>query len=112
MDRLAGLLGGLGGYGSESPTGTMTEAELAALRFAQMKAKMDEMSRARQMGDVYTQGTPADVEFLRGYNPQANTMQNIPPYAGGMSMRNAMPMQNTMMPQNIDLNAILRMLTR
>ena len=112
MDRLAGLLGGLGGYGSESPTGTMTEAELAALRFAQMKAKMDEMSRARQMGDVYTQGTPSDVDFLRGYNPQANTMQNIPPYAGGMSMRNAMPMQNTMMPQNIDLNAILRMLTR
>jgi len=112
MDRLAGLLGGLGGYGSESPTGTMTEAELAALRFAQMKAQMDEMSRARQMGDVYTQGTPSDVDFLRGYNPQANTMQNIPPYAGGMSLRNAMPMQNTMMPQNIDLNAILRMLTR
>jgi len=108
MDRLAGLLGGLGGYGSESPTGTMTEAELAALRFAQMKAQMDEMSRARQMGDVYTQGTPSDVDFLRGYNPQANTMQNIPPYAGGMSMRNAMPM----MPQGMDLNAIIRMLTR
>jgi len=109
MDRFSGLLGG---SGSKSPTGTMTEAELAALRFAQMKAQMDEMSRARQMGDVYTQGTPSDVDFLRGYNPQANTMQNIPPYAGGMSLRNAMPMQNTMMPQNIDLNAILRMLTR
>jgi len=109
MDRLAGLLGG---SNSKSPTGTMTEAELAALKFAQMKAQMDEMSRLRQMGDVYTQGTPSDVDFLRGYNPQANTMQNIPPYAGGMSMRNAMPMQNTMMPQGIDLNTILRMLTR
>lgn len=109
MDRFAGLLGGSGG---KSPTVNMTEAELAALRFAQMKAQMDEMSRARQMGDVYTQGTPADVEFLRGYNPQANTMQNIPPYAGGMSMRNAMPMQNQMMPQSMDLNAIIRMLTR
>jgi hypothetical protein len=109
MDRFSGLLGGSGG---KSPTGTMTEAELAALKFAQMKAQMDEMSRARQMGDVYTQGTPSDVGFLRGYNPQANTMQNIPPYAGGMSLRNAMPMQNTIMPQNIDLNAILRMLTR
>jgi hypothetical protein len=105
MDRLAGLLGG---SNSKSPTGTMTEAELAALKFAQMKAQMDEMSRLRQMGDVYTQGTPSDVDFLRGYNPQANTMQNIPPYAGGMSMRNAMPM----MPQGIDLNTILRMLTR
>jgi hypothetical protein len=109
MDRFSGLLGGSGG---KSPTATMTEAELAALKFAQMKAQMDEMSRVRQMGDVYTQGTPSDVDFLRGYNPQANTMQNIPPYAGGMSMRNAMPMQNTIMPQNIDLNAILRMLTR
>jgi hypothetical protein len=109
MDRLAGLLGGSGG---KSPSATMTEAELAALKFAQMKAQMDEMSRARQMGDVYTQGTPADVNFLRGYNPQANTMQNIPPYAGGMSMQNAMPMQNTMMPQGMDLNAIIRMLTR
>jgi hypothetical protein len=39
-------------------------------------------------------------------------MQNIPPYAGGMSMQNAMPMQNTMMPQGMDLNAIIRMLTR
>jgi hypothetical protein len=109
MDRLAGLLGG---YGGKSPTATMTEAELAALRFAQMKAQMDEMSRVRQMGDVYTQGTPSDVDFLRGYNPQANTMQNIPPYAGGMSMQNAMPMQNQMMPQGMDLNAIIRMLTR
>jgi hypothetical protein len=90
MDRLAGLLGG---SNSKSPTGTMTEAELAALKFAQMKAQIDEMSRARQMGDVYTQGTPADVEFLRGYNPQANTMQNIPPYAGGISMQNTMPMR-------------------
>ena len=109
MDRLAGLLGG---SNSKSPTGTMTEAELAALKFAQMKAQMDEMSRLRQMGDVYTQGTPSDVDFLRRYNPQANTMQNIPPYAGGMSMQNAMPMQNTMMPQGMDLNAIIRMLTR
>jgi len=109
MDRLAGLLGGSGG---KSPTATMTEAELAALKFAQMKAQMDEMSRLRQMGDVYTQGTPADVNFLRGYNPQANTMQNIPPYAGGMTMQNAMPMQNQMMPQGMDLNAIIRMLTR
>ena len=105
MGRLEGLLGGSRG---KSPTATMTEAELAALKFAQMKAQMDEMSRARQMGDVYTQGTPSDVDFLRGYNPQANTMQNIPPYAGGMNMQNAMPM----MPQGMDLNAIIRMLTR
>jgi hypothetical protein len=109
MDRLAGLLGG---SNSKSPTGTMTEAELAALKFAQMKAQMDEMSRARQMGDVYTQGTPADVEFLRGYNPQANTMQNIPPYAGGMSMQNTMPMQNQMLPRGLDLDSLLRMLGR
>jgi len=109
MDRLAGLLGG---SNSKSPTGTMTEDELAALKFAQMKAQMDEMSRLRQMGDVYTQGTPSDVDFLRGYNPQANTMQNIPPYAGGMSMQNTMPIQNQMLPRGLDLNSLLRMLGR
>ena len=109
MNRLSGLLGG---SSSKSPTGTMTEDELAALKFAQMKAQMDEMSRVRQMGDVYTQGTPSDVDFLRGYNPQANTMQNIPPYAGGMSMQNTMPMQNQMLPRGLDLNSLLRMLGR
>ena len=87
---------------SSLPVSQLTEAEMAALKFQQMKAQMDEMSRMRQMGDVYTQGTPSDVDFLRGYNPQANTMQNIPPYAGGMSASNARP--------PMDLNSLLKML--
>lgn len=103
---MKGLLGLLGGSNTSAPTATMTQAELEALKFAQMKAQLDEMSRARQMGDVYTSGTPADVQFLRQYNPLANTMQNVPPYAGGMSMQNTMP------PTGIDLNSLLRMLGR
>jgi hypothetical protein len=103
---MKGLFGLLDGFNGTSPTGTMTEAELAALKFAQMKAQMDEMSRASQMGDVYTNGTPDNVQFLRQWNPQANTMQNIPPYAGGMTMQNTMP------PKGLDLNSLLRMLGR
>lgn len=101
MKNLLGLLGG-----SNSAEGTLTQAELEALKFQQMKAQLDEMSRARQMGDVYTYGTPADVQFLRQYNPLANTMQNIPPSAGGMTMKNSMP------TQGLDLNSLLRMLGR
>jgi hypothetical protein len=39
-------------------------------------------------------------------------MQNIPPYAGGMSMQNTMPMQNQMIPRGLDLDSLLRMLGR
>jgi len=103
---MKGLLGLLSESNSTAPTGTMTRAELEALKFAQMKAQLDEMSRARQMGDVYTTGTPENVQFLRQWNPLANTMQNIPPYAGGVSMQNVMP------PKAMDLNSLLRMLGR
>lgn len=100
------IFGLLGGSGTASPTGTMTQAELEALKFAQMKAQLDEMSRARQMGDIYTMGAPQDVQLMRNWNPLANTMQNVPPYAGGMSVQNAIP------TKGYDLNALLRLLNR
>jgi hypothetical protein len=86
----------------------LTEAEMAALKFQQMKAQMDEMSRMRQMTDAYGMGQMTQnegntmVNALRQMNPQANTMQNIPANVGGMSASNARP--------PMDLNALLRML--
>ena len=70
--------------------GQLSEAEAAAIQFQQMKAEMDEMSKIRQMNEAFNM------------NPQNNTMQNIPPNAGGMSARNAQP--------NMNLNSLLKML--
>jgi len=93
---------------SLSGTGTMTEAEAAALQFQQMKAQMDEMSRIRQMSEAYGMGSMSNgegntmVNAMRQMNPQGNTMQYIPPSVGGMSARNAQPSMN--------LNTLLKML--
>ena len=77
---------------NNSPTGLgqLSEAEAAAIKFQQMKEQMDEMSKIRQISEAYNM------------NPQNNTMQNIPPSAGGLSARNAQP--------NMNLNALLKML--
>jgi len=93
---------------SLSGTGTMTEAEAAALQFQQMKAQMDEMSRIRQMSEAYGMGSMSNgegntmVNAMRQMNPEGNTMQYIPPSVGGMSARNAQPSMN--------LNTLLKML--
>ena len=93
---------------SLSGMGPMTEAEMAAIKFQQMKAQMDEMSRIRQMNEAYGMGQMTQnegntmVNAMRQMNPTGNTMQNIPPSAGGMSARNAQPSMN--------INTLLKML--
>jgi hypothetical protein len=86
---------------SSLPVGQLTEAEMAALKFQQMKAQMDEMSRARQMTEAYGMN-PNAVMNMQQMNPMGNTMQNIPANVGGMSARNTQP--------PMDINTLLRAL--
>ena len=93
---------------SASGMGNLSEAEAARLKQLQMQQQMDEMSRIRQMSEAYGMGQMtqnegnAMVNALRQMNPTGNTMQNIPPSAGGMSARNAPPTMN--------INTLLKML--
>ncbi len=93
---------------STLPVSQLTEAEMAALKFQQMKAQMDEMSRMRQMSEAYGMGQMSQnegntmVNAMRQMNPQGNTMQNIPPQAGGIAAGNARP--------PMDINTLLRAL--
>ena len=86
---------------SSLPVSQLTEAEMAALKFQQMKAQMDEMSRARQMTEAYGMN-PNAVMNMQQMNPMGNTMQNIPANVGGMSARNTQP--------PMDINTLLRAL--
>ena len=94
--------------GMSSGMGNLTEAEMAALKFQQMKAQMDQMSRMRQMAQAYGMGPMtqnegnAMVNAMRQMNPMGNTMQNIPANVGGMSARNTQP--------PMDINTLLRAL--
>ena len=86
---------------SSLPVSQLTEAEMAALKFEQMKRQMDEMSRMRQMTEAYGMN-PNAVMNMQQMNPMGNTMQNIPANVGGMSARNAQP--------PMDINTLLRAL--
>jgi hypothetical protein len=86
---------------SSLPVSQLTEAEMAALKFQQMKAQMDEMSRMRQMNEAYGMN-PNAVMNMQQMNPMGNTMQNIPANVGGMSARNTQP--------PMDINTLLRAL--
>jgi hypothetical protein len=77
-------------------TGQLTEAEAARLNQLMMQRQMDEFSRQNAF--------MSNPQAARGYqqtNPLGNTMTNVPPQAGGMSVR-----------QPMDLNSIIRMLSR
>ena len=90
------------GLGQMTPAlSQLTEAEMAALKFEQMKRQMDEMSRIRQMTEAYGMN-PNAVMNMQQMNPMGNTMQNIPANLGGMSARNAQP--------PMDINTLLRAL--
>ena len=105
-----GLLEYLDAMRKSSPSGMgqLSEAEAARLKQLQMQQQMDELSRVRQMTEAYGMGQMtqnegnAMVNAMRQMNPQGNTMQNIPPSAGGMSAQNAQP--------NININTLLKML--
>jgi hypothetical protein len=86
---------------SSLPVSQLTEAEMAALKFEQMKRQMDEMSRMRQMTEAYGMN-PNAVMNMQQMNPMGNTMQNIPANLGGMSARNTQP--------PMDINTLLRAL--
>lgn len=77
-------------------TGQLTEAEAARINQLMMQRQMDEFSRQ----NAYM-SNPQAVPYYQQTNPLGNTMTNVPPQAGGMSVR-----------QPMDLNSIIRMLSR
>ena len=85
---------------AESPTGVgnLSEAEAARLNQLNMQRQMDEFSRQNAF-----MSNPQAAQYYQQTNPLGNTMTNIAPQGGGLSVRNTTPM---------DLNMLLRMLGR
>jgi len=101
---MAGLLEYLDALRRSSPVDagqspTMTEAEAARLSQLLMQQQMDEFSRQNAF-----MSNPRAVPYYQQTNPLGNTMTNVPPQAGGMSVSNARP--------PMDLNSLLRMISR
>jgi len=82
-----------------APTGMgqLTEAEAARLKQIMMQQQMDEFSRQNAF-----MSNPQAVPYYQQTNPLGNTMTNVAPQGGGMSVR----------PQPMDLNSLIRMLSR
>jgi hypothetical protein len=77
--------------------GNLTEAEAARLKQIMMQQQMDEFSRQNAF-----MSNPQAVPYYQQTNPLGNTMTNVAPQGGGMSVR----------PQPMDLNSLIRMLSR
>jgi hypothetical protein len=77
--------------------GNLTEAEGARLKQLMMQQQMDEFSRQNAF-----MSNPQAVPYYQQTNPLGNTMTNVAPQGGGMSVR----------PQPMDLNSLIRMLSR
>ena len=75
----------------------MSEADAARLRQLMMQQQMDEFSRQNAFVS-----NPQAVPYYQQTNPLGNTMTNVPPQGGGMSVRQ----------QPMDLNSLIRMLSR
>ena len=82
-----------------SGMGNMSEVEAARIKQLMMQNQMDEFSRQ----NAYM-SNPQAAQYYQNTNPLGNTMQNIPPQAGGMAAGNARP--------PMDLNMLLRLLGR
>jgi hypothetical protein len=82
-----------------SGMGNMAEVEAARIKQLMMQKQMDEFSRQ----NAYM-SNPQAAQYYQNTNPLGNTMQNIPPQAGGMAVSNARP--------PMDLNMLLRLLGR
>jgi hypothetical protein len=80
-----------------SGMGNLTEAEAARLKQIIMQQQMDEFSRQNAF-----MSNPQAVPYYQQTNPLGNTMTNVAPQGGGMSVR----------PQPMDLNSLIRMLSR
>ena len=83
--------------GTFSGMGNLTEAEVARIKQLIMQQQMDEFSRQNAF-----MSNPQAVPYYQQTNPLGNTMTNVSPQGGGMSVRQA-PM---------DLNSLIRMLSR
>ena len=81
---------------SMSGLGNLTEAEAARIKQLMMQQQMDEFSRQNAF-----MSNPQAVPYYQQTNPLGNTMTNVPPQGGGMSVR-----------QPMDLNSLIRMLSR
>lgn len=79
--------------------GNLSEAENARMKQLMMQKQMDEFSRQNAF-----MSNPQAVPYYQRTNPLGNTMQNIPPQAGGITAGNARP--------PMDLNSLIRMLSR
>ena len=75
----------------------MSEADVARLKQIMMQQQMDEFSRQNAF-----MSNPQAVPYYQQTNPLGNTMTNVAPQGGGMSVR----------PQPMDLNSLIRMLSR
>jgi hypothetical protein len=83
--------------GMSSGMGNLTEAEAARIRQLMMQQQMDEFSRQNAF-----MSNPQAVPYYQQTNPLGNTMTNVAPQGGGMSVR----------PPAMDLNSLIRMLSR
>lgn len=79
----------------QSAYSQLTPAEIEALKFQEMQRQMDEFSRQNAFAS-----NPQAVPYYQQTNPLGNTMTNVAPQGGGLSVQNP-PM---------DLNTLLRML--
>jgi len=77
--------------------GNLTEAEAARIKQLMMQQQMDEFSRQNAF-----MSNPQAVPYYQQTNPLGNTMTNVSPQGGGLSVRQP-PM---------DLNSLIRMLSR
>jgi hypothetical protein len=82
--------------GMSSGMGNLTEAEAARIKQLMMQQQMDEFSRQNAF-----MSNPQAVPYYQQTNPLGNTMTNVPPQGGGLSVR-----------QPMDLNSLIRMLSR
>jgi hypothetical protein len=96
-EREAQALMQASGMGNMASMGQMTEAEAARLRQLMMQQQMDEFSRQNAF-----MSNPQAVPYYQQTNPLGNTMTNVPPQGGGLSVR----------PPAMDLNSLIRMLSR
>jgi len=83
--------------GTFSGMGNLTEAEAARIKQLMMQQQMDEFSRQNAF-----MSNPQAVPYYQQTNPLGNTMTNVAPQGGGMSVR----------PPAMDLNSLIRMLSR
>lgn len=75
----------------------LTEAEAARIKQLMMQQQMDEFSRENAF-----MSNPQAAQYYQKTNPLGNTMTNISPQAGGITVKQP-PM---------DLNSLIRMLYR